>query len=82
MANGGDRSQDNIPEMTTKGIEFVFKVGGDDKKNSSSEILDNWKHHNVDKLWGSFSNLYENKQVKVKELIIQPQNGTSFQKTF
>ena len=32
FANGGDRSQDNIPEMTTKGIEFVFKVGGDDKK--------------------------------------------------
>lgn len=82
FANGGDRNQDNIPEMMINGIEFVFSVGGDDKKNSSSEILNKWKHQNVDKLWGSFNNLYENKQVKVKELIVQPQNGTSFQKHF
>ena len=35
FANGGDRNQSNIPEMSVQGIEFLFSVGGDDKKNSS-----------------------------------------------
>ena len=36
FANGGDRNNTNIPEMSVSGIEFIFSVGGDDKKNSSS----------------------------------------------
>ena len=36
FCNGGDRNQNNIPEMTVDGIEFKFGVGGEDKKNSSS----------------------------------------------
>ena len=39
FANGGDRNKDNIPEMSVDGINFLFSVGGDDKKNSSSWIL-------------------------------------------
>ena len=42
FANGGDRTKTNIPEMDfldTK-LEFVFGVGGEDKKNSSSWILE------------------------------------------
>ena len=32
FANGGDRDKSNIPEMSVDGIEFLFSVGGDDKK--------------------------------------------------
>ena len=45
FANGGDRKLDNIPEMDVESdrLQFVFGVGGDDKKNSSSWILENYK---------------------------------------
>lgn len=41
FANGGDRGKGNIPEMDLESnrVDFVFAVGGDDKKNSSSWIL-------------------------------------------
>jgi D-beta-D-heptose 7-phosphate kinase/D-beta-D-heptose 1-phosphate adenosyltransferase len=44
FANGGDRTKENIPEMslTDSNLEFVFGVGGDTKQNSSSWILKNW----------------------------------------
>jgi cytidyltransferase-like protein len=44
FANGGDRTKTNIPEMDIidENLEFIFSVGGDDKKNSSSWILNNW----------------------------------------
>lgn len=44
FANGGDRTKDNIPEMVFDDVEFVFGVGGADKKNSSSDILRKWKN--------------------------------------
>jgi cytidyltransferase-like protein len=46
FANGGDRTDKNIPEMDTEdtNVSFIFGVGGQDKKNSSSWILDNWKN--------------------------------------
>lgn len=42
FANGGDRTSKNIPEMAAQGVEFVFGVGGTEKINSSSWLLDNW----------------------------------------
>jgi len=45
FAKGGDRTSDNIPEMdlikdySSSRLEFVFGVGGTNKKNSSSLIL-------------------------------------------
>jgi cytidyltransferase-like protein len=44
FANGGDRTNLNIPEMNcgVEDVEFVFGVGGELKKNSSSWILANW----------------------------------------
>lgn len=44
FANGGDRTKENIPEMEcgVDDVEFVFGVGGQDKKNSSSWILKKW----------------------------------------
>ncbi|MFL2723013.1 MAG: adenylyltransferase/cytidyltransferase family protein, partial [Gammaproteobacteria bacterium] len=69
FANGGDRNKNNIPEMSVSDIEFIFSVGGDDKKNSSSWILKNWQYYHEERLWGSFYNLFEEDNVKVKELI-------------
>ena len=51
FANGGDRNQNNIPEMSVKGIEFLFEVVGKDKKNSSSWILKNWKFGSENRVW-------------------------------
>ena len=47
FANGGDRGKDNIPEMQFESdrVSFAFGVGGDDKKNSSSWILENWNNN-------------------------------------
>ena len=82
FANGGDRNKENIPEMSVDNISFQFSVGGDYKKNSSSWILKNWQYYHEKRLWGSFYNLYEEDQVKVKELIVAPGKGMSFQKHF
>ncbi len=82
FANGGDRNKENIPEMSVEGIEFLFSVGGDDKKNSSSWILKKWQYYFEERIWGSFYNLFEDNQVKVKELIVSPGKGMSFQKHF
>lgn len=82
FANGGDRNQENIPEMSVENINFVFSVGGDDKKNSSSWILKDWQYYNEKRIWGSFYNLFEEDHVKVKELIVDPGKGMSFQKHF
>jgi len=82
FANGGDRNEGNIPEMSVDGIVFVFSVGGDDKKNSSSWILKKWQYYHEERIWGSFFNLFEDDQVKVKELVVSPGKGMSFQKHF
>ena len=82
FANGGDRNKGNIPEMSVEGVEFIFSVGGDDKKNSSSWILKKWQYYHEDRIWGSFYNLFEGEGVKVKELIVDSGKGMSFQKHF
>ena len=82
FANGGDRTRINIPEMLVDGVEFLFSVGGNDKKNSSSWILKKWQYYHEERLWGSFYNLFEDKNVKVKELIVDPGQGMSFQRHF
>ena len=82
FANGGDRNKENIPEMSIDNISFEFSVGGDDKKNSSSWILKKWQYYFEERLWGSFYNLFEDKNVKVKELIVMPGKGMSFQRHF
>ncbi|CAB4133149.1 TagD Cytidylyltransferase [uncultured Caudovirales phage] len=41
FANGGDRTQHNIPEMSVSGIEFKFYIGGE-KTASSSDFLSRW----------------------------------------
>lgn len=80
FANGGDRNDKNIPEMSVPGIEFLFGIGGNDKKNSSSWILNNWQYYFEERQWGAFFNLFETKNIKVKELIVEPKKSLSFQR--
>ena len=83
FANGGDRTASNIPEMNIKddNLEFVFGVGGADKKNSSSWILEEWKAPKTERSWGYYRVLHENdKEVKVKELTVAPGQSLSMQK--
>ncbi len=80
FCNGGDRNKENIPEMLVKDIDFKFGIGGNDKINSSSKILKDWQYHSEDRIWGSFYNFYDSKEVKVKEIIVDSKKGMSFQK--
>ena len=49
FANGGDRTAENIPEMSEPDVKFEFGVGGYNKKNSSSWILEEWKAPKTDR---------------------------------
>jgi cytidyltransferase-like protein len=82
FCNGGDRNQKNIPEMDIEGIKFEFGVGGENKANSSSWILKKWQFDSEERIWGKFYNLYLDDRMKLKELIIAPGKGMSFQKHF
>ncbi len=82
FCNGGDRNKNNIPEMEVTGILFKFGVGGEDKANSSSWILKDWQYYKEERIWGKFYNLFEDERTKVKELIIYPKKGLSFQRHF
>ena len=50
--------------------------------NSSSWILKNWQGDSEDRVWGKFFNLYQDKKMKLKELIIDSQKGMSLQRHF
>ena len=82
FCNGGDRNKGNIPEMILEDINFHFGIGGNNKKNSSSLILKNWNFEKEERVWGDFYNLYLEKNLKLKELIIHPKKGMSFQRHF
>lgn len=83
FANGGDRTQENIPEMrlTDPQVSFAFGVGGTDKKNSSSWILEDWKKPKTDRNWGYYRVLHEvSNHVKLKELTVDPHSCLSMQR--
>ena len=82
FANGGDRTKSNIPEMDTDvdNVEFLFGVGGEDKKNSSSWILQEWKAPKTERPWGYYRVLHEVPGMKVKELTVQSGESLSMQK--
>jgi len=80
FANGGDRTNDNIPEMVFDDVEFVFGVGGENKKNSSSWILEEWKSPKTKRPWGYYRVLHEVTGMKVKELTVEPQQSLSMQR--
>jgi cytidyltransferase-like protein len=82
FANGGDRTKENIPEMAfiDDHLEFVFGVGGEDKKNSSSWILEEWKNPKTRRPWGWYRVLDDKPGYKVKELVIEPGQKLSMQR--
>ena len=80
FANGGDRTKDNIPEMVYNDIEFVFGVGGENKMNSSSWILQEWKSPKTERQWGYYRVLHEVPGMKVKELTVDPGKSLSMQR--
>jgi len=88
FANGGDRTAENIPEMGLlddeqykDNLEFVFSVGGDNKMNSSSWILEEWKAPKTTRAWGYYRVLHEQgKEIKVKELTVGAKTCLSMQK--
>jgi len=85
FANGGDRTKENIPEMELLTemlhLNFVFGVGGEDKKNSSSWILQEWKAPRTERQWGYYRVLHENtNEVKLKELTVEPGKTLSMQR--
>jgi mannose-6-phosphate isomerase-like protein (cupin superfamily) len=82
FANGGDRTQDNIPEMSEPDVEFVFGVGGEDKKNSSSWILEEWKAPKTERPWGYYRVYMKCQGTKVKELTINPGFSLSMQRHY
>lgn len=86
VANGGDRVDGNIPEQElygdNKDVEFVFGIGGEDKKNSSSWILSNWEKPITERAWGSYRILDRNGEWQVKELSFEQGRALSDQRHF
>ena len=87
FANGGDRTSKNIPEMNMfydrMEVSFAFGVGGENKINSSSWILDEWKTQKTVRDWGYWRVLDDkqpNQGIKVKELVVYPNCSLSDQK--
>ena len=82
FANGGDRTDENIPEMDIQdqNLEFVFGVGGFNKANSSSWILQEWKAPKTERQWGYYRVLHEVPGMKVKELTVNPGCSLSMQR--
>jgi D-beta-D-heptose 7-phosphate kinase/D-beta-D-heptose 1-phosphate adenosyltransferase len=81
FANGGDRTASNIPEMSIKDVEFRFGVGGDNKANSSSWILEEWKTSKTTRAWGHYRVLHEvGANTKLKELTVAPKTCLSMQR--
>ena len=87
FANGGDRNAENIPEMELKNdprydnLVFAFGIGGEEKMNSSSWILEEWKLPKTVRPWGYYRVLHEpNIDCKVKELTVLPGLCLSMQK--
>ena len=85
FANGRDRTIENIPEMERflpyeKRLKFIFGIGGDIKKNSSSAILEQYLQPKTIRPWGQYSIIDEGNNFKVKELVINPGNFLSMQR--
>lgn len=85
FANGGDRTNTTTPEFKTYGdmpkVEFAFGIGGNNKINSSSWLLDEWKAPKTERNWGYYRVIHEyEKHTKVKELTVAPGNKLSMQR--
>lgn len=84
--NGGDRTQENIPEerkakkAKLDNVTFLFGVGGEDKQNSSSWILQEWQKPSVRRKWGTYTILDNHEGWQVKELSFDIDSALSDQR--
>ena len=54
-------------------------MGGDFKKFVKLDSK-NYKYDSEDRIWGKFYNLFTDENVKLKELILYPKKGISYQR--
>ena len=83
FCNGGDRTSANIPEQNSTyqtNVEFLFGVGGDDKKNSSSWILNNYENQWVERQWGRYKTVHNIDGARTKIFEIMPGESMSMQR--
>ena len=84
FSNGGDRHNENVPEYNLykhdDNVTFRWGIGGTNKQNSSSWLLDNFNNPLTERSWGYYRVLYEGKGFKVKELVINPRSSLSMQR--
>ena len=82
FANGGDRKNSkDIPEYEVckeNNIKMAFGVGGS-KIQSSSKLVSNFSNYHETRPWGYFENLIEERNYKVKKLVIFPKEKLSLQ---
>lgn len=86
VANGGDRKFGSVPEEekwgSYPGIKFVYGIGGNEKKNSSSWILKEWSHPTTKRAWGSYTVLDSGDGWKTKLLSFDVGKSLSDQRHF
>ena len=86
FANGGDRTDTTTPEYKTYGdlpyVDFVYGVGGEDKKNSSSWILKEWSQPTTERAWGRYTVLDKGDGWQVKQLEFDAGKSLSDQRHF
>ena len=84
FANGGDRGEGNVAEQKLKSnmpnLTFAFGVGGDYKANSSRWILEKWSHDREERPWGRYDVLKNYANVKVKDILVNPNHCLSYQR--
>ncbi len=62
-------------------LSLCLGVGGEDKKNSSSWILEEWKAPKTDRTWGYYRVLHSvGPGTKLKELTVNPKTCLSMQR--
>jgi mannose-6-phosphate isomerase-like protein (cupin superfamily) len=69
-------------DIVDDNLKFVFGVGGFNKANSSSWILEEWKAPKTERQWGYYRILHDVPGMKVKELTVNPGKSLSMQKHF
>lgn len=81
FANGGDRTEGNVPEQDIQDplLEFAWGVGGEDKMNSSRWILEKWQYDRTERSWGHFDILKNYPRCKLKEIVVEPNHCLSYQ---
>tara|TARA_B100000989_G_C19480824_1_gene445061 strand:+ start:300 stop:1097 length:798 start_codon:yes stop_codon:yes gene_type:complete len=83
FCNGGDRNNhEQILETNIcneLNIDLCFEIGGKNKLNSSSVLLDNYSSKNCERPWGYFNVLSEGKNYKIKKIVIKDGQSLSEQ---